>query len=105
MFILTRINNRTFSPIYIADYLISIQASEIHFSLPKENLPSFNDYQSFEVAIFYDNRFFYPEKDSRFANKSWVKYWSNHLKHNNNVAAYMPRYEVDKMINDFKSII
>ncbi|MGV2640177.1 hypothetical protein GNF86_01810 [Clostridium perfringens] len=57
---------RLLERIKLGDYELSIQASEHHYSYPKETLNNLFDYEDMEVAIFKNNEFVNIEEDSFF---------------------------------------
>jgi len=85
-----------FLPLEIGDLTVSIQASSMHYCSPQMNFSSSDHYSEFEVAIFHGDDWFHPERDPRFADTSWAKYWSE----SDNVAGFVPREEVAQMIYD-----
>lgn len=93
---LTRLNDHMFQFLELGDLRVSIQASEIHYCTPKINSPNFDDYQEFEVALMKNKDFIDP-KQTKHAHKSWAKYWNG-----DEVAGYMPKQEVIKMLQDLQ---
>lgn len=91
--------NNMFLPIEVGPIKASIQASRTHYCSPRETLPSSDDYQSFEVALFLNDEWFHPEQDNRFANCSWASYWSS----SDDVAGRVPREEISQMLIDLGS--
>lgn len=95
-----RISETKFAPVAIGDILVSIQASEAHYSEPCENHPSSDDYETFEVAIkdAKTNELIHPRFDPRFKDASWIGLFrgSSYDK----VAAYVPRKEVFNLLKD-----
>lgn len=88
-----------FLPLEIEGGLVaSIQASEYHYSRPRQTLPSSDDYEEFEVALIFNGVWFHPEKDPEFSKCSWSKNWSE----SDDVAGYVPRADVAKMIEDLR---
>ena len=87
-----------FLPIHIGEMKASIQASENHYCSPRETFVSSDEYDEFEVALIFDEDWFHPEKDERFANATWAKYWSE----SDDVAARVPRSEIVKMLKDLQ---
>lgn len=57
---------RLLERIKLGDYELSIQASEHHYSYPKETLNNLFDYEDMEIAIFKNNEFVNIEEDSFF---------------------------------------
>ena len=57
---------RLLERIKLGDYELSIQASEHHYSYPKETLNNLFDYEDMEIAIFKNDEFINVEKDSFF---------------------------------------
>ncbi len=45
-----------FSHVEIGDFSLSIQASKFHYSSPRETLPNADDYETFELAIFFKQK-------------------------------------------------
>lgn len=88
-----------FEPINLGDIRVSIQASPWHYCSPRAQFSSCRMYDSFEVALIVDDEFFHPEKDERFANSTWAKFWAAH----DDVAPNVPRSEVANMLKDLKA--
>jgi len=82
-------------------YIISIQASQEHYSTPRETLDSPNDYKNFEVAFRNEKNgpLKNPLSMPEFKDKSWAQYF----KYDFTVGAFMPRKEVEKMIIDLQN--
>lgn len=100
-FKLKRSNNSAehFEPLTLGEIKVSIQASQFHYCTPRRTLSSSDSYTTFEVALMKNGDWYHPEKDDKFANTSWAKYWSEH----DDVAATVPREEVAKMLTDLNS--
>lgn len=100
-FSLVRNDGIYFQPITFNDLKISIQASSFHYCSPRFNLPSSDDYDSFEVALIYEGNFCFPEELSiTFKEKSWAQFWRGDA-----VAPHMPREEVDIMLTDISAFV
>lgn len=97
-FVLERTSPTFFKQIEIADLKVSIQASAFHYCSPRKDMPSSDDYESFEVALLLNDKWFHPERDERFANCEWASYWEN-----DDVAGGVPRNMVAQMLNDIRA--
>lgn len=91
----------TFKPVRVGPYEVSIQASEEHYCLPRENYESADSYVAFEVAIFRDDRFFIPLDDARFKGREWAHKWSANVE----VGAHVSREEVAQLIADLRETL
>jgi hypothetical protein len=101
MFTLERVpgSETHFMPIDIGNGMkASIQASHYHYCSPRMNLHSSDEYETFEVALLYNDKWFHPEKDERFSNCTWAEYWNEY----DDVAAGVPREEIVQMISDLR---
>ena len=88
---------RLLERIKLGDYELSIQASEHHYSYPKETLNNLFDYEDMEVAIFKNNEFVNIEEDSFF--NEW-EYKEEFLKsYDGMVGAYMPIEIIQSLYN------
>jgi hypothetical protein len=90
-----------FQSLVIGNLRVSIQASRTHFSSPQADFSNSDLYSEFEVALLTlrDGKWFHPEKDKRFAQTEWAKYyWKDY----DDVAAYVPRHLVAQMITDLR---
>lgn len=90
-----------FENIRIGEITVSIQASGMHYCSPRETMASSDDYQEFEVALMKSEDWFHPDRDNRFNKCSWASYWSEY----DDVAGYVPRAEVIKMLSDLKTAL
>ena len=63
---------------------ISVQASKINYSTPKENLPSADDFSLFEVALW--------DKDGEWVTKEFFP------DHNDDVAGWQSRKNINNLI-------
>lgn len=95
-FVLERASETHFKPIDLGDMQVSIQASEFHYSSPRQTLPSSDDYTQFEVALFLKGEWFHPELDVRFFQCNWANHWSGA----DDVAAGVPRADIEQMLTD-----
>ena len=101
-FVLSRVPGSAthFQQLYIGDLRVSIQASEFHYCSPRQNLASSDQYQEFEVALFFSKGdWFHPEKDPRFCKSPWAKNWSEY----DDVAPNVSRQDVADMLRDLRS--
>jgi hypothetical protein len=95
-FTLVRSDETHFEPVKFGELEVSIQASRFHYCSPRVDLPSSDDYDSFEVALLWKSLFCHPgEVMDGLQEKSWAKYWDN-----DSVAGRVPREEVEKMLMD-----
>jgi hypothetical protein len=97
-FVLTRVpgSYTHFQPIQIGDLTVSIQASQTHYCSPRRDGMESDYYDRFEVALILNDEWFHPERDKRFSKTTWSKYWSSF----DNVAADVPRDEIENMLDD-----
>lgn len=85
----------------IGEFTVSVQASENHYCAPRFTFSSSDNYDSFEVAVWTRNTtWFRPMSDPRFASAAWARYWDT----DGDVAMYVPRKEVEAMLEDLRSI-
>lgn len=96
-FELTRIGEEFFEPIIMGDFKISIQASQWHYSNPRKNLASSNDYSDFEVSLVYQNEYIDPLNHLKLKHYSWAKFWSSKDK-----IATLNRKQINQLIKDLK---
>lgn len=100
-FTLVRVDESHFEPVRFGELEVSIQASRFHYCSPRKDLPSSDDYDSFEVALLWKALFCHPnEVMDGLQEKSWAKYWDT-----DSVAAGVPREEVEKMLADLGLLI
>lgn len=103
-FVLHRVSDRPdyFEHFQIGNLTVSLQGSRMAYSIPRETLPNSDDYLAFEVALFFsddhNDQWFHPELDERFSHCSWASYWRD-----DDVAPYVPRREIEKMLTDLRS--
>jgi hypothetical protein len=84
-----------YKPLNIGPLIISIQAGKGYYCHPRDEFDDINMYSEFEVAIIAKSgAWFHPESHHLFSGESWASYWDS----SGDVAAYMPREEVEKMI-------
>lgn len=99
MFKLERIPETPFfNHLPVKDLLVSIQASENHYCSPKLTLDDYHCYSEFEVALIKDDEFFHPLKSGEHSNTTWAKCWNPE----DDVAAYMPKDEIENMLADLE---
>lgn len=78
----------------------SIQASEFHYSSPRDTLASSDDYESFEVALLINGEWFHPETDERFQHTDWAKNWSEC----DDVAGWVIRPHIEQMLEHLRTV-
>ena len=74
----------------------SIQASHFHYSNPRCDNLSSDEYTHFEVALLMNGRWFHPDRDTRFMDCEWASYWNEY----DDVAAQVPRESIEQMLID-----
>jgi hypothetical protein len=98
-FVLERSSEAHFNPIDLGRMKVSIQASQFHYSSPRQTLPSSDDYKEFEVALFLNGECFHPKMDDVFCQCDWSNHWSD----SDNVAAGVPRADIEQMLTDLRT--
>ena len=73
----------------------SIQASHFHYSNPRCDNLSSDEYTHFEVALLMNVRWFHPDRDTRFMDCEWASYWNEY----DDVAAQVPRQSIEQMLS------
>lgn len=83
-----------FHPIKMGRFTLSIQASEYHYSEPRENGLPPKDYERFEVALFFDEEWVKFRKWKLYYRGPWMEF---HEGLDIGVFAYMPTNLVQKL--------
>jgi len=63
---LKRKNSEYLLGVIVGKYVLSIQASDLHYSIPRKKLDNLNDYSKFELAIINEKGFLNIGKSSVF---------------------------------------
>lgn len=92
-----------FPHINLGAFSISIQGSSRHYSFPKEDFYELSLYDSYEVAIFDENKCFVsPHKHVLLKKFEWVSVFED--VGNNPIAACVSRGKVELIMQDLLSL-
>ncbi len=95
---------RSFKPIIIDQYTISIQASRLHACYPQVNNLSSEHYHDFEVAIIKPNGCcIKANTDPLLKTFEWSTYWESDDGYQE-VGCHVPRSQIVQMLKDIERI-